>query len=426
MKRVLIIAYMFPPLGGGGVQRTLKFVKYLPDYGWKPLVIAGINDYYTKDPSLKKEIPEEAEVERIRAFEFLNFYHKLERLGLHKLASAFDKITSIPDGKFIWGKRVLSRVQESKERFEAIDAIYATGPPFTNFRVGKALKENLGDPLILDYRDEWTSSPLYKSNLFSRLKKPIEKRMENNCVRAADILICLNNGMKNQLLSRQESLTPGKIYTIPNGFDKTDFKGLGHSNGSLLQEDDFNIVYTGSFYGKRNPRNFFAALETIMDENAKVRKRVQIHLIGNVETPYVRKITEGESRLSQAINLHGYLAHRESTRYLKEADVLLLIIGRTEGSERIFTGKLFEYLAVKKPILGIVPPTGAAANVMHETKSGVVANHAEVGDIKAKIKDLYEGWKKDFKNFQPDEEAISNYEREKLTEKLAKVLDELV
>ena len=253
MKRVLIIAYMFPPLGGGGVQRTLKFVKYLPDYGWKPLVIAGINDYYTKDPSLKKEIPEEAEVERIRAFEFLNFYHKLERLGLHKLASAFDKITSIPDGKFIWGKRVLSRVQESKERFEAIDAIYATGPPFTNFRVGKALKENLGDPLILDYRDEWTSSPLYKSNLFSRLKKPIEKRMENNCVRAADILICLNNGMKNQLLSRQESLTPGKIYTIPNGFDKTDFKGLGHSNGSLLLEDDFNIVYTGSFYGKRNP-----------------------------------------------------------------------------------------------------------------------------------------------------------------------------
>lgn len=422
MKKVLMIAYYFPPLGGAGAQRTVRFVKYLPKFEWIPTVITvKDNRYYQEDESLLNKIPKEVEVIRIRGFEFLNYYKQAKKFKLHKVISFFDKITAIPDSQTFWKnnvKRKLPRLINPRK----FNLIYATYGPGSNLLIGQWVKRYYNLPFVIDFRDEWANNPHIKSKIWLRVKKPIFAKLERHCIEASEKVICLNEVMRERFLSRYPNESKNKFVIIPNGYDKEDFRIKKELQDSFFNSDKFNIVYTGSFYGYRSPKKFFKSILELFQEKPSYQEKLQIYLIGNVETSEVSDFIKKEP-LKKIVKIIPYISHNKLVQYLYNADLLLLIIGEMPGAEGVYTGKLFEYIAIGKPILAIIPPNGVAAQVIQETKSGFIADHSSIKDIKKTIEFLYYQWRKKKLTIRPDKKVIVKYSAENLTKKLVNVFN---
>jgi len=424
MKKVLMIAYYFPPLGGAGTQRTTRFVKYLPKFEWIPTVITvKDNKYYSKDESFLNKISREVEVIRIPGFEFLNYYNQAKKIKLHKVISFLDKITAFPDSQTFWKNNVKRKLSKSinPQNFNLIHATYGPG---SNLVIGRWLKRHYNLPLVIDFRDEWANNPHIKSKIWLRLKQPIFVKLERQCIEVSDKVICLNEVMKENFLKRYPNENRDKFVVIPNGYDKDDFEIQKKSKSLFFNSDKFNIVYTGSFYGLRSPRRFFESIIELIHEKPSYQEKLQIYLIGNVETPEVSDFIKKEP-LKKIVKIIPYIPHDKLVQYLYNADLLLLIIGEMPGAEGVYTGKLFEYIAVGKPILAIVPPNGVAAKVIQETNSGFIANYLSIKNIKKTIDFLYQEWGKGELTIQQDKKAVVKYSAENLTKKLVNVFNEI-
>jgi len=420
-----MIAYYFPPLGGAGVQRTVRFVKYLPKFGWIPTVITvKDNRYYPKDESLLNKIPKKVEVIRIPGFEFLNYYNQAKKFKMHKVISFFDKITAIPDSQTFW-KNNVKRKLPKLINLPSFDLVYATYGPGSNLLIGKWLKQHYNSPFIIDFRDEWANNPHIKSKIWLRIKQPIFAKLERQCIKDSDKVICLNEVMRERFLLRYQGENKDKFVIIPNSYDKEDFKIKKEPQDLFLNLDKFNIVYTGSFYGFRTPRKFFESVIKLIQEKPSYQEKIRIYFIGKVGTPEILDFIKKEP-LKKIVKIVPYIPHDKLVQYLYNADLLLLIIGEMPGAEGVYTGKLFEYIAIEKPILAIVPPNGAAAQVIRETNSGFIANHASIKDIKRTIDFLYQQWRKKELTLQQNKKAVIKYSAENLTKKLVSVFDKVI
>ena len=425
MKKVLVIAYYFPPLGGAGVQRTIRFIKYLSKFGWVPTVITVKNNkYYPKDESFLNKIPKEVEVIRISGFEFLNYYYQAKKIKLHKLISFLDKITAIPDRQVFWKNNVKKELLKLINP-QSFDLIYATYGPGSNLLIGKWLKEKYHLPLVIDFRDEWANNPHIKSKMWLRVKRPIFTRLERQCIESSDKVICLNEVMRDKFSFRYSNEDRNKFVVIPNGYDREDFKIEKEPQNLFFNSAKFNIVYTGSFYGFRSPRKFFQSIIGLIQEKPFYQEKLQIYFIGNVKTPEVLDFIRKEP-LKKITKILPYMSHDNLVQYLYNADLLLLIIGEMPEAEEVYTGKLFEYIAVGKPILAIVPPNGVAAKVIEETRSGFIANHSDTKDIKRTIEFLYQEWKKGRLTVRQNKKEILKYSAENLTKKLALTINKAI
>lgn len=417
-----MITYYFPPLGGAGVQRTIRFVKYLPKLGWVPTVVTvEDNKYYPKDESFLSKIPEEVEVLRIPGFELLNYYKRAKKFKLHKVISFLDKITAIPDGQVFW-KRKVKKELPKLINIKNFDLVYTTFGPGSNLLIGRWLKKKYHLPFVVDFRDEWADNPHTKSSIWLRIKQPIFTRFERQCIKASDKVICLNEIMEENFLVRYPNENRDKFVIIPNGYNKEDFEVKKRPQDLIFNPDKFNIVYTGSFYGFRSPRKFLKSIIELIQEKPSYQEKFQIYFIGNIETPEVLDFIK-ETPLKKVIKIIPYVPHDRLLQYLYNADLLLLIIGEMPGAEGIYTGKLFEYIAVTKPILAIVPPNGAAARVIRETNSGFIADHSSIKDIKKTIEFLYHQWKRKKLTIQQNTKAVMKYSAESLTKKLVNVFN---
>ena len=418
-RNVLYIAYYFPPLGLSGVQRTLKFVKYLPSYGWKPTVLTvGPTGYYAFDESLLREI-EEAQVDVIRTGSLdINRMMKGKRPvrmpseGLRKILQFFGDLFLIPDSKIGWKRKAVKAASELL-RTKHFDAIVATAPPQTDFLIGYILKKRFKVPLVLDYRDAWLEYPF--KYFPTPLHRILHRRMERRVVHGCDRVVVTHRRVKENLVKRYSFLTYHDVMIISQGFDAAD---LGDVAPRPNRAGKMTIVHTGTFYAGRSPSVLLHALHNILKASPKMRGRIDLRLVGTTrreDQTLVRKLG-----LQNDVSFLGYLEHHACVKHLQEADVLWFVLDNDYQSP----GKLYEYFGVRKPILGSVVD-GYMKQLLLESKAGICVNIESVAEHEAALTDLVERFDAGTLP-RPSGEFVSRFDRKTLTGELAKTLETLM
>jgi glycosyltransferase involved in cell wall biosynthesis len=433
-RKVLIISYYFPPSGGAGVQRVLKLVKYLPEFGWQPIVLTVDEeaDFPARDPSLLAEIPAATPVHRTRIFEPYGLYRKWtgksksDAIDIMTNASGTGGSTAekisrwvratffIPDARRFWKRPALAEAEKILLN-GPVDLILSSAPPYTCHLIGMALHERHRIPWIADFRDSWVgwlSAPIRW-----RLPDRIDRGLERRVLSRADGLVSVSNGVMNDLMSRNSEIPRDKWRLIPNGFDAADFEGMATG----ASEGRFIWTYSGSLYGKRNPAAFLGALESLFAERPDYRLKMLFRFVGRLDPLYL----DAFRRLGDAFEHIPYVPHRESLGYLLNSSALLLIIDEAAAAASIVTGKIYEYLASRKPILALAPE-GDAADLIRGLNAGRVASPGDAEGVKAVMKEWMESWLAGRPIPHASVEAVRPFERRTQAGEMAAFFEEIV
>jgi len=416
VKKVLMVAHQFPPVGGSGVQRSAKFAKYLPLYGWEPVVLTrDQGKMVLRDESLLKELPENIEIIRTPAYDLTvlpGIFNKVGKFIAWKIL--------IPDGEVLWMKNA---VKTCLERIEAgdINVLYTTSYPYSDHLFGLEVKKRYPDLFWLaDFRDEWTNNPylIDKPHRPSRMKK--EREMEKEVLEQADVLVTNTPIMKENFVK----LNPGldletKMHVIPNGFDTEDFDGLGQEK---IKNPQFTITYTGALYGRRKPDLFLEAVGNLVRVGKIKKEKIRIRFIGSFKHEVLNNLIN-KNGLEGSVDTIGYMEHGECLKNMMSSDAMLLLEGGGPGSEAFYTGKIFEYIQTDNPILAVIPKNGAAAMLVRDTRTGIVCDWSDIKAIENGFLYMYECWEKGERVINPDYEEIARYDRKVLTGKLAELFN---
>lgn len=443
-KRVLIISYYFPPLGGGGVQRTLKFVKYLPLFGWEPVILSASNpDSPLWDHSLLRELPPEIKVLRVPSFEitkwerrFFSFFKSgIEKkegelkspgninLSKFNLKSFLKKIyiflTSglrIPDHKVGW---IPSALLEglSLINSQKIELIYVTSPPHSSQLIGLFLSKLTRKRWVADFRDDWLEDE-QKISKFSRFRLKLERCLAKKVFANASSIIANTEFQKELYKLNYPQLK--RIEAIYNGFDAEDFN-RAREGEDKWEDEKLHICHAGYFY----PGTALPLLETLKAfflENPDLRGKIQLDLVGHLEEEYKSWIVQ--NRLEQEIKSWGYVDHISSIKFLLKSHLLLYIID-SDGDfcKGEVAGKLYEYLSSGKPILAFAPKDGESERIIKQANSGWVLSLKNPQEVKDKLKELYRLYLQDELKVEQNRLFIQGFERKNLTQMLSSVFE---
>jgi len=410
VKQVLFIAYLFPPAGGAGVQRTVKFVKYLPAFDWQPTVLTTSAPKGSIDTTIAAEIPSQTHIERVSGWALsTRLPWRLRRWLTQWILTVDQEIGWYPFATQR-GLKLLSA--------QPYQAIYSTSAPYTNHLVALRLKQASQLPWIADFRDPWLDN--FSAGFATSAHRAICANLEKRIVSTANRVLVVSEAMRQQFLNRYPSLSTDHFITLPNGFDPADFENI-----KPIPKDNtrFTLVYTGSLYGKRqSARPFLTALRQVLERKIIPRSSITVRFVGNVNKE-AEKLTL-EWNLSDIIEFTGYLPHADMLAHQLGADALLLIIGAGPGSDAVFTGKIFEYLAAGKPILALIPP-GVAADLLTEAQIGKIVSPDDPNAIANALTNLFSAWQKGELNESPRPEVVARYNRHQQAKKLANLLDEV-
>lgn len=423
MFKLLVIAYYFPPMGLSGVQRTLKFVKYLKNYNWEPTVITTSEvGYFAHDHSLQKELDETGV--RVIRIEGAEPNSLLSKHGTIKLPSEFVRNTLnrlsqtffIPDNKVFWAKNAVKKTKEliSKENF---DLIFVTGPPFSLFYEFSKFKKHCKIPFFFDYRDIWYGS--YFAFYPTPFHKMLHKKMEYKSLKAADHISVTNRIVKERLIKTYNFLTYNDISIISHGFDHKDIERV---QAQPKSKNRMVLTYSGIFMVYNTPEYLLKAFKELTLERPDIAKNIELHFVGFLRkenTNLIKKL-----KLQEFVFDHGYVNHDEAVSKIKSADVLWIMVGRRKNIDAILPGKLYEYIGTGKPILGCVPE-GAAKLALSEYPASFICEPDNVRQIKETLIKIFELYKR---NELPkvDEEFLVKYRRDNLTEKLAEQMNNIL
>lgn len=449
--KVLIISYLFPPIAGGGVPRPLKMCKYLPEYGWKPVVLTVDPEYNVSlDESLLKQIPEGTPVYRAREW---NPYQTLNRLrtsaissegkgnladggvpvpkaknriipriktGIFNLLKKMKSYIFIPDDHVFWVPFAVRKGLKAI-RDEQVDAIFSTSGPYSCHLVAKKLAKKTGLPWIADFRDPWTQN-MHRSGIPWRER--LEERMERSVMKEADVITTVTHSFADNFRSKFPELK--RIEVIHNGYDPEDYAEIDGER----EKGRLTFAYTGIFYRERNPRKFLQAIAQLIEEKRINRDEIRIRFAGVFDYPGYTENQDAvrELRLDDVVEVLGYLPHRESLILLKSSDILLLIGDTAPGSEAYIPGKLYEYLAVKRPILSFSLP-GEATRIIERFSIGKVVPPTDLVAMKEAIMEFVTAWREGRLDqqfsFDLSTEELSIYQRDVQAGQLANLLDQL-
>lgn len=406
MKKVLFIAYHFPPLAGGGTFRSLKFVKYLPEFGWLPTVLTtNTKNYLAYDETLLNEVPENVKI--IRAGEYDPFYLHilLSKIGLEKLYQKIKDRFLIPDEKIGWIPLAYRKAVRELKKYK-YDLIFSTSPTPCAHIIALKLRKKFGIPWICDFRDFWTDHPYYRFINTHRGNQEIA--LEKKIISTAELIITAFNKIRLSWRYTYQEINDNKFYTIYNGYDSQIYNVKENKNKKL------NLLYTGSFYGKYNPRVFFDVLLSVYKTNQNFRKHVSIKLIGNID-PEIR---------NQTVENVEYLPYTSPTRlneYIENSDVLLLVLPVESG----LPGKIFTYMATLKPIFAIVPD-GETKEILKKTKLAYLADPDSVTEITNQLLNIYTLWKANKLNPRANTDYIQQFQRRNQVKQLSKIFNRIV
>lgn len=423
-KKILIISYYWPPAGGPGVQRWLKFVKYLPDYNIEPHVYIPENPTYPlRDEKLVNEVSNKATIIKQPIFEPYGLASIFSKNKTKKISSGIipnQKKQSfvekamlwirgnvfIPDARVFWVQPSVTFLKEYLNEHQ-IDTIITTGPPHSLHLIGLQLKKELNITWLADFRDPWTTIGYHKQLKLSVWAAKKHKALEQKVMTSCDQLIVTSPSTKTEF----EAITSKPIEVITNGYDleKVVNKPL---------DDAFTLAHIGSFLSERNPRILWKALKELTKENAEFKKQFQLKLIGAVSAEVVQALAE--FKLDKFVKHLGYLPHDEAIVEQRSSQVLLLIEINSEATNCIIPGKLFEYMVSERPIIAIGPDKADFAQIIKETNTGTFFQYDELEALKAQILSCFVQFQQN--NLKVYPVGLQHYSRKSLTEKLAKLL----
>lgn len=419
-RRVLVIAYYFPPMGLSGVQRTLKFVKYLPQFGWKPTVLTvEPRGYFAHDESLLDELKgRDVAIIRTNAAGPGKAFAKKTTVNLpyeplRKLLSCVSDTFFIPDNKIGWKHKAV-RAALAAHRSAPFDLIFATAPPFTDFLVGAALRRRTGKPLVLDYRDPWIEYPhkFYPTPLHKLRHSNLERRV----LKTSSHILTTNRRVKELLIQRYDFLGYHDVQILPQGFDPEDFQQVSEI-GVVPRSGKMRVTYAGVFWEDRVPTYFLHALHALFQERPEWRQRIEALFMGKFRAENVKLVKK--LGLSDAVTIVDYLPHRLCVNNLVASDVLWMIVGDDVGSP----GKVYEYIGARKPILGCVPEGFLKQTILEA--GGIVTEPHDVVGIKRALEEFYRRYEAGtLQGPRPD--VVAKYDRIKLTAELVKVFEALM
>ena len=423
MKKVLIITYYWPPAGGSGVQRWLKFSKYLPKYNWQPIIYTPENPYFeVKDQALLNDIPAEAKIWKTPIWEPYALKDKLFGKGSesqsagvitnkkslkNKLLNWVRGNVFIPDPKIYW-VRPSVKVLLKKILEEDIHHIITTGPPHSMHLIGLGLKKAMPNlKWIADFRDPWSELDLFNEFQLNNSSMKKHKDLEREVLQTADVTLTVSETWVKDL----KRLGGDRVELITNGYDADDFELKPKIN------DKFIIGHYGLLNHLRNPKNLWKSLNSLCDENTEFNNKLEIHLSGNIDGEVLAEI-ESYSCLKAKVKQLGYLSHAQVLEQYNQADVLLLLLFNSKSGIGNYPGKIFEYFAAQKPILAFGPIISDAERLIKNTNTGKYFSYDDT-NLKTDILDLFNNPN----NF--DFENMENFSREKLTYDLANLLNNL-
>jgi glycosyltransferase involved in cell wall biosynthesis len=427
MKKVLIINYYWPPSGGGGVMRWLKMSKFLPELGWKPIIYTPKNpDPSVIDESLLKEIHPEIIELKTPIWEPYEFYRKLTgkksgakfKSGYISEASTGDwksKLSVfirgnllIPDPRKFWIKpsiKFLTRYLSENP----VDLIISTGPPHSMHLIALGLKDKFDIPWIADFRDPWTDIDFYAKLRLTKWADKIHHKLELKVLTKADHVVTVSPGCTADL----EKLVNRKIEVINNGYDPTDYLFTKPE-----PDETFTISHFGAFNKDRNPGKLWVAINEISKNNPEFKKLLRIQLIGQTDDSIVDDIRK--NNLTENLVLIEHLAHKEGLVQLSKSQVLLLPLNDSPNVKGILPGKMFEYMALQRPILALGPTDADYASILRETNSGVPLDFDDIQGITKALHNYFQLFKEN--KLVVDSNSFEKYSRKNLAAQFVKLI----
>lgn len=432
MRKVLIITYYWPPSGGAGVQRWLKFVKYLRLYDWEPVIYTPSNpEFPALDESLLDEVPADLEIIKTPIWEPYQLYKKLAGYSPDQKVNASGFISEkkkpgkiqqfsmwlrgnffIPDARKFWIKPSIKFLTEWLKT-NKVDAMVSTGPPHSMHMIALGVKNNTGLPWLADFRDPWTNIDFYHELMLSKRADKQHHEQELKVLSNADNVVVISNSMKTDFLKIKDR----DYAVITNGFDYSDIE-----NKEVITDPKFSLAHIGSMAKSRNPENLWKALADLKERIPGLSDDLVIKLVGSIDIAVINSLEK--YNLTANLEKIEYRPHDEIIAIQQQSRVLLLVINDTPNSKVILPGKFFEYMASGRPILCIGPIDGDAAEIIHDTHAGVVADTSNYDEIREKISSLYHNYRSG--NDVVKTENISRFSRKELTKTMAATLENMV
>ena len=425
-KKLLIITYYFPPAGGPGVQRWLKFVKYLPEFDIQPIVYVPENPTYPIiDEGLVSQISDKVIILKNKIWEPYQLASIFSKNKTRKISSGIfpqkkkqtflDKTflwvrgnLFIPDARVLWVKPSVCYLEKYIKE-NNIDTIVTSGPPHSLHLIGLELKEKLNVKWFADFRDPWTTIGYHKALRLSSYAAKKHKKLESRVLNTADTIIVTSKTTKTEF----EAITNKPIEVITNGYDIENVE-------KQTLDTKFTLAHIGSFLSDRNPLFLWECLIELVNEIPDFKSHLEIKLIGAVSQEVLDAISQ--FNLTEYLNLLGYVSHHEAIAHQKKSQVLLLIEINSEDTKSIIPGKLFEYMVSNRPIIAIGPQGSDFADIVKETNTGVFFDYSEKAKLKSVILDFYNQFLEG--KLQSNGIGLQQYSRKNLTKQLAQLIRE--
>lgn len=423
-NKVLIISYYWPPAGGPGVQRWLKFVKYLPEYGIEPVVFVPKNpNYPIIDNSLLADIQPGTTVLKFpikEPYRFANWFAKKSSQTISKGIIPEEKKQSliektmlfirgnffIPDARVGWVKPASNHLLEFLRK-ENINTVITTGPPHSTHLIGLRLKKQLGIKWLADFRDPWTTIGYHKQLKLTKASEAKHKQLEKLVLNTADNVIVTSSVTKNEF----KQLTQKPITVITNGYDN-------EPSVAFAMDKQFTLSHIGSLLSRRNPVNLWRVLKELIDEHDGFSNDFRLNLVGAVSENVIKSLRD--FNLINHTNNIGYLTHKEAITYQKKSQLLLLVEIDSEETKCIIPGKLFEYMVSNRPIIALGPQGSDVEKIIKETNTGNYFGHDDYKSLKNTILEHYKSFKNNALQSYPI--GLQKYHRKTLTQSLSKLL----
>jgi glycosyltransferase involved in cell wall biosynthesis len=434
---VLFVTYHFPPSGSSKTRRTLKFLKYLPQFSWYPVVLTvSEGKIFNFDPSLLDEVPQEIPVYRTKhpAFFFrrrnlssnTNEQHEKSKSAGRFLRSAKNRVVAflkqwltIPDAFITWLPWAFFK-GICLIRHEGVEMIYSTGPPFSNHVAAALLRKCTRTPLVLDFRDAWIADPVREWK-YTRGRRAIEALLEGVVIRSADLVVATTEGIAQDFCTRYPKTAAQKFVTIPNGYDREDFQSLDTFKRTC--SDKMLIVHTGYLLMERSPKPFLIALRRLFDERPDLETKIEVYFVGESSRFLDGKSLEEyiqQYKLDAVVRMTGHVPRMRAIQFQADADILLLIIG-VIPKDRVLTygvaSKVFDYMIAKKRVLAI-SDKGPVSELVERTNIGVVVEPTDIEGMKQYLSDALEAFSAGQLHVKPIKEEIDKYDCRNLTGQL--------
>ena len=425
-QKILIITYYWPPSGGSGVQRWIKFTKFLPNNNWEPIILTvdpKHASYFLVDQSLMDNVDQSVKVIRTKSIEPMRFFSKI--IGKKNMPhSGFSNVNTTSklqtvfrfirgnlftvDPRKGWNKHAIKAALQLIDKYD-IKHVVTTSPPHSTQLIGTRLKAVRNINWIADLRDPWTDIFYYEHLMKINYLKKKEAKLEKRVINEADIVLTVSKGLK--AIFSAKSKHPENIHIVENGFDTADI-GEVNPNFKIKLRGSFNLLYVGILSEQYNLKGFFNAFYN----TTKTHPTIHLNFVG-VQDQSVHELVKN-LKLSEFVSFYEYVEKAELVNYYKQSDMLLLAIPDTENNEGIITGKIFEYLSYQKPIIGIGPILGNAAEILAQVNAGKMFDYADENGIFKFMKEGVDGLTSF--SFQ----GIDQYSRKNLTQKLVSILEQ--